>query len=561
MKKLYRILLIPCFLVIVACDNIEEINVSPNNAEDVSSNYVLTYVLTETAKAYNNLGREGENISGAMQYSQRGTDYQSLRVNSYDWDPESWSNYYEILRNNEIIYKKAVEDNHNFFQGISLVMRSFIFGLVTDLYGDCPYSESLSANEGIFFPKFDEQKLIYKGILEDLKRANELLTNVDLSTSPISSSADVFYGGNPEKWRKFANSLRLRYSMRLNNKRSEMDALGINIVTEFKAASAFVFQSNSDSATMEWLGIADYNSAPGGPLNASSLAYNLKPSSTIVDKLVSLQDPRLDRWVLPVLRQWDASVTEPTPLDYSNIYGEQQVVTLVPPVPGNTLPIDYSLYIGLPPGLAGSNALVYNRGGDTAQYPSERSPYISFLHERYRENVDEYVNVKLMTFSEVEFLFAEAALRGDYGVSGSAETHYQNAIKASWTDYGVELANSGNNFDVYYRNPEVNLNEATNKLERIISQKWISGWMGIESWFDWRRTGYPDLQTGPLTLYGDKLPLRYMYPSPNLDPKYLANYNEAVDRLEITPNVPSGQSADHSYSKMWLLQGTGKPWN
>ena len=198
MKKLYRILSIPCFLFIVACENIEDINVNPNNAEDVSSNYVLTYVLTETAKAYNNLGREGENISGAMQYSQRGTDFQALRVNSYDWAPEAWGNYYEILRNNELIYNKAEEEDHKFFQGVALVMRSFIFGLVTDLYGDCPYSESLSANDEIFFPKFDEQQTIYKGILEDLRTANELLTNVDLSSSPIAASADVFYGGNPE---------------------------------------------------------------------------------------------------------------------------------------------------------------------------------------------------------------------------------------------------------------------------------------------------------------------------------------------------------------------------
>lgn len=561
MKKLYRILWIPCFLFIVACDNIEDINVSPNNAEEVSSNYVLTYVLTETAKAYHNLGTEGNNISGAMQYTQRGTDFQALRVNSYDWAPEAWGKYYEILRNNEVIYKKAVEEDHKFFQGVSLVMRSFIFGLVTDLYGDCPYSESLSANEEIFFPKYDEQKFIYKGILEDLRKANELLTNVDLSSFPIASSADVIYGGNPEKWRRFANSLRLRYAMRLDNKRSEMNALGINIVAEFTAASEFVFQDGSDSAIMEFLGVADYNAAPGGPLNAANPGFSNKPCATIVDELVGLQDPRLERWVLPVVRQWDASVTEPTPLDYTNIYGEPQDVTLVPPIAGNTLPINYSLYVGLPPGLAGSNALVYNKGGDTGQFPSEGSPFISYIHGRYRENANEYANVKLMTFSEVEFLLAEAALKGDFGISGSAEVHYQNAIQASWDDYGVDLANSGNDFSSYYSNPDVDLNGTTNKLERIIFQKWISGWMGIESWFDWRRTGYPNLQTGPVALFGDKLPLRFMYPSPNLDPKYLANYDEAVNRLELTPNVPSGQSADHSYSKMWLLQGTGKPWN
>ncbi|WP_339711556.1 SusD/RagB family nutrient-binding outer membrane lipoprotein [uncultured Kriegella sp.] len=562
MKKLYRIIFVwsSCFFMMSSCDHIEDINVSPNNAEEVSSNYILTYVLTETSKAYYNLGKEGGNIFSAMQYGQRGDDFNALRVNSYDWSPEPWSNYYEILRNNEIIYRKSVEDEHDFFQGIALVMRSFTFGIITDLYGDCPYSESLGAIDEVYFPKYDEQKFIYKGILEDLRKANELLKNVDAAVHPISPSADVIYQGDPGKWRKFANSLRLRYSMRLDNKRAEMNAIGIDVTEEFKDASTFVFESGGDSAIMEFLGVADYNSAPGGALNSASQGLGNKPCATIVDKLVALEDPRLDRWVLPVLRQWDDSVTEDTPANVVNIYGEPQDVTLVPPIAGNEQPIDYSLYVGLPPGLAGSDALIYNRGGDTNPFEDERSPYISIFHDRYREDANEYVNVKLMTFGEVEFILAEAALKGDFGVVGSAEEHFQNGIQASWDDYGVELATENNDFATYYANPEVNLSSAVDKLERIMSQKWISHWLSIESWFDWRRTGYPDLQTGPVTLYGDELPIRFMYPSPNLDPKYLDNYSAAVNRLEKTPYVPTGQSGDHSYSKMWLLQGSENPW-
>jgi hypothetical protein len=560
MKRLYIIpitLVIGFTLSLTSCYDLDEMNVSPNNPEEVSSNYILTYVLTETSKSYLNLGKEADNISGAMQYTQRGTDYQALRVNSYDWGPTSWSHYYEILRNNKIIYDKAVKEDNPFFQGIALVMKSFIFGMITDLWGDCPYSESLGATEGVYFPKYDEQKYIYKGILEDLRKANDLLGNVDVSVTPVSPTADVIYHGDPVKWRKFANSLRLRYCMRLYNKRTEMLDIDVDIVKEFNDAADKAFSGTEDNAAMQFLGITRNDSYPGGPLNSPNPGYADKPCKTLVDKLKVLDDPRLYRWLNPVLRKWDANVTEETVLTVTNIFGEQQEVTYVPYPPTETL--DSSLYVGLPVGLSGSIALDYNKDGDNNEYHSEKNPYISFLHDRYRQNVAPYVDAKLMTYSEKEFILAEAAVLGGFNVPGDAEEHYRNAIQASFDDYGVQEAN-GFDFDMYYTNPDVALSSAANKQERIIEQKWISLWMGIESWFDWRRTGYPDLKTGPVALYGDKLPIRFMYPTPSQDPKYLVNYQAAVDRLEITPYVPTGQSADHSYSRMWLLQGTGKPW-
>lgn len=563
MKILHIITIIVAAWLILplsSCKDFDEMNVSPNNVEDVSSNFVLTYVLTETSKAYHRLGREAENISGAMQYTQRGTDFNSLRVNSYDWQPESWSHYYNLLRNIEIINKKAIEEEHPFFEGVSLVMKSFIFGLVTDLYGDCPYSESLQANEEIFFPKYDDQKDIYKGILEDLKKASTLLAGVDMSVTPIAESADVIYGGDPAKWRQFANSLRLRYCMRLVNKSSEMEALGINIISEFNDASSFVFASNADNSIMNFLGITAGNSAPGGPLSTANPGFGDKPCETIVEKLKSLNDPRLHRWVFPVIHKWDADIQSDTVVTFSNIFGQSQDISIFPTTPENEATVNTALFVGLPPGLAGSDALIYNRGGDNNDYSSEKSPYISNLSDIYREDINDFVKVRLMTYSEVEFILAEAALMGGFNVSGSADEHYKKAIEASFDDYKVDDATEGFDFDSYYANPDVSLGSASNQLERIIEQKWISHWMGIESWFDWRRTGYPDLETGPVALYGDKLPLRFRYPSPNLDPQYLDIYNAAVEKLEITPNVPTGQSKDHTYSKIWLLQGTNKPW-
>ena len=126
--------------------------------------------------------------------------------------------------------------------------------------------------------------------------------------------------------------------------------------------------------------------------------------------------------------------------------------------------------------------------------------------------------------------------------------------------WGITDGANGYSFATFYSNPQVNYAAAANKLQRIGGQKWVALWLNVESWFSWSATGFPKLVTGAVTQYGAALPTRLMYPEPGLDPKYLVNYKVAVDKLELTSYVPTGQSKDHPYSRMWLLQGTGFPY-
>ncbi len=546
------------FLLVSSCKKFNEVNDNPNSPEKVSSNYILAYVLTETSRAYYNLGNEQSKIAGLMQYVQVGTNENAAAVNFYGWGHESWFGYYNILRNVKIINDNAKRDNNKFFEGISLVMKSFLFGMMTDLYGDIPYSEALNAEGEVFFPKYDQQGDVYKGIIEDLKTATVLFASLNPSTDVIDAGSDVIFGGNGSKWNKFANALLLRYCMRLYNKKSEMTALGINVIQEFNKAASGAFGSVAEEATLKFLGTTGENSSAGGSINSSNPKYYIKPAASIVNKLRALHDPRLERWTNPALYKWDVNALTVQDITVTNIFGEHYTVKIKPAA--LTDAVDTSLYVGLPVGLATVDALIYNKGTDNQSYPPERNPYISYLHDRYRMNAETYVTMKLMTYSEVEFLLAEAAQKGDFDVPGTAELHYKKGIEASMNGYGIIGAAAGFDFDDYYASSDVDYNTAADKLERIMEQKWIALWLSIESWFDWRRTGLPDLKTGPVTQFGDKLPLRYMYPSPNLDPSYLQNYEAAIAGMQATPNVPEGQSTDHSYSKMWLLQGTSKPW-
>lgn len=543
--------------IFFSCEDLSEINKNPNSAESVSSNYILSYVLTSSAKTHHTLGDLSQRISGTMQYSQLGTNNNAEKVNHFGWtyDAWPWNQYYDILRNVEIMRENAEKDNNRMFKAVALTLRAFTYGVATDLYGDVPYSEALNAKSGSYFPKYDEQKDIYKGILADLKEANVLLGSLEAKDG-VNASADLLYKGDGAKWKKFVNSLRLRYIMRLSEKKAEMSAAGVNLDAEFADALPGAFASNADDAKMDFLGTNAENSYNGGPINSSNPNFANKIGKSFIDKLVETKDPRLERWAEPVQIKWHPSATAEKDTTFVNIFGESYVVKLRPSK--GVANVDTNLYVGLPAGIPVMQALLYNRGNETETYRDERSPFISFNHARYRKNQDPLIMMNLMTYAEVKFIVAEAAARGIFGVS-DADTHYKAAIKASMDKWNVGAAGSFN-FDTYYAQPSVSLNGAANKWQRVMEQKWISSWLYPESWFDWRRTGYPELKAGSAAFYGPDLPVRFIYPTPNLDPNYLPNYQAALGRLETTTRIPAGQSVDHHYAKPWLLQGTSKPW-
>lgn len=543
--------------VLVSCEDLSKINENPNSAESVSSNYILSWVLTNTGKTHYSLADLSQRVSGTMQYSQVGTNFNSEKVNHFGWthDTWPWNSYYEIMRNVQIINENSEKDNNRMFRAVSLILKSFTFGVATDIYGDIPYSEALQAKAGSYFPKYDEQKEVYKGILTDLREANVLLGSLEAKDG-INASSDILYKGDASKWRKFANSLRLRYIMRLSEKKAEMSALGINLDTEFADALPGAFTSNSDDAKLDFLGTNSENSASGGPINSSNPNFASKIGQSFISKLIEIKDPRLQRWAEPVQMKWHPSASVAKDTTFSNIFGDSFTIRLLPSKGVSN--VDTNMYVGLPAGIPTIEALLYNRGNVTETYRDERSPFISFTHSRYRKNTDPLIMMNLMTYAEVKFIVAEAAARGIFGVS-DADTHYKAAIKASMDKWAVKDAPSFD-FEAYYAQPKVALSGASDKWERVMEQKWISSWLYPESWFDWRRTGYPKLKAGSAAFYGPDLPLRFMYPSPNLDPNYLPNYEAALGRLEATTRIPAGQSRDHHYARMWVLQGTGKPW-
>jgi len=541
------------FTIVISCKDLDELNVNPNGVDPASAdlNFLLPTTETSLGQAVYNIGFG--HLSGVMQHTQQ-TGWQG-GYNNYEWDDQShsWSGYYSMLMNNDEYFKKAVSGKFEFHEGVARVLRAYIFGMITDLYGDAPYSQALKAELGsaYFKPKFDAQKDIYLGILADLDTANVLLSKSPSEYTNVSSKQDLVYNGNPEKWRKFANSLALRYYMRLQAKEPGIAEQGIKKIMGDQSKYPLILASDDD-ANISFLGTAPENSNPLNTVydtDPSGTYMRTKMALTLVDSLQKYDDPRLAVWANKI--QTPLVLVEGTGIDRI-VEGKREISQDVATKfeTDNTMKVDFDPeYAGVP--ISHSKVQIFNlNNGNPAQ--GTVNPHASQLNDLYKKTADPLLLMRLISAAEVNLILAEAAMRG--WSAGSAEAYYAEGIHQSFNAWGV-----GGQFDGY-------LSRAPYKgLHSIIEQKWLASWTAAqESWFDWRRTGLPALKTGPSaarpSANNEALPLRLYYHFTDEISKNTDNANEAISKLEPTKYKGTDVSNNSAWSKMWLLQGTGKPY-
>ncbi|MEN8187355.1 MAG: SusD/RagB family nutrient-binding outer membrane lipoprotein [Bacteroidota bacterium] len=545
-KNWIIILMSVIFTFAISCEDLEEININPNGVdpEVADLNLLMPTIIISVGKNVVNLG--AGNLAGVMQHTQR--DGWSGSYNDYDWDNHNhdWSGYYGILRNNDEFYKKALKGGYEFHQGVALVMKSYTFGMITDLWGDAPYSQALKGEEGpeYFKPVFDDQKDIYLGILADLESANTLLSKDIGSYTNINPSQDVLFGGDILKWRQFANSLALRYYMRLSNKEPGIAEEGIRRITS-DSGSYPLITTGLDDANIEYIGTTPLDSWPYNTVFETSPSGNYmrtKMCSTFVDALQDLNDPRLGIWAnkieIPLVLVEGSDIDE---IIDGKRHVSQDVVDEYEEAWG--VGVDYDQeYVGIPPSVFAAPQYNLNPNLDQGVY----NPHASQLNDIYKETSGSLLMMRLMSAAEVNFILSEAALYG--WSSGSPEEYYAVGIQQSLNSWGV-----GDSFADYIGEVPYS------GLESIIEQKWIASWTAAaESWFDYRRTGLPELETGE-SAKREVLPLRFYYYYREIDLN-TANVNAAIDKLEPTQYKGNDVSNNSAWSKMWLLQGTGYPY-
>ncbi len=546
-KNSFIIILTMVFTLVNSCKDLDELNINPNGVdpEIADLNLLMPTILSNLGQTVVGLGFG--DVAGVMQHTQK--DGWSGGHNSYDWDnlSQSWAGYYGILRNNDEFYKKAVEENYEFHQGVALIMKAYTFGLITDLWGDAPYTDALKAEQGaeFFKPVFDPQKDIYMGILEDLETANTLLSKGRNEYENIHPVQDILYSGDVTNWRKFANSLALRYYMRLSVKEPAVAEQGIRKIASDPGKYPLITLASED-ANIGYIGNSPADSWP------TTMAFNPDPSgnymrlklgSTLVEALQELNDPRLGVWANKI----EIPLVLVSGEDIDRIVDgrrevSQNIVDEFEEVFNVKLNFDQE-YVGLPP--ASFSAQLYNLNPNMDQ--GVYNPHVSHLSDIYKTNSHNLLQMRLMSAAEVHLILAEAALYG--WAPGTPESHYAAGIQQSFNAWGV-----GGAFQSYIGGAPYS------GLESIIRQKWIASWTAAaEAWFDWRRTGFPNLEPGE-AVKRDALPLRFYYHYDNEIAKNPVNAEAAIQRLEPTPFKGSDVSNNSAWSKIWVLQGTGKPY-
>ncbi|NLP57085.1 SusD/RagB family nutrient-binding outer membrane lipoprotein [Lutibacter sp. B1] len=481
MKKIIFTAIIIFTGLFISCEDFDVSNDNPDVALNISNNPEL--LLTQFQR---------NSIRGAVSYSwsegnlmgQYGARIVFTEFDLFEWGDQSgaWNNFFISIRDAKALEQIAVEESIPSYEAVSKIMQVWMFNILTDMWGDIPYTEVAKANEENYFPVYDEQQFIYSDMIDKLKEANDILSGTNATLK-----GDLLFDGNLSKWRKFANSLRLRLALRL----SKVDASKAqSIISEIygNPSQYPVMESNIDNVILQFLS----SNPDAHPVTEESVyrvgSYNeYRISENFVGILKSFNDPRLE------------FLADPTANSVENGTPEIQ---------------------GMQNGIVDGPAYEY-KGGDA---------FLSKFNIDYFYLQPNANDARLMLSSEVDFIFAEAAQRG--WINADAKTFYEKGIQSNFEYWDVEMPTD------YLSRTGVIYNGA---LETIINQKYISlFYTDYQGFIEFKRTGFPStIKPGPDAFYST-YPSRFEYPSEeqslNAD-----NYNEAVNRMnggdEITTKV------------------------
>ena len=487
-----------------ACtDGFEEMNVNPTQADQINPNFKLTNIQVQiSGQRYENWRTNLIYSSVMIQHFATLPGYWAGDKYTYigSYSAAMWDRYYPNISKQieDLLIQTAEDPEMSNMHHITQIMRVVMYHRLTDLYGDVPYSEAgRGFLDGITKPAYDPQSAIYADMLAKLEAA---ATGLNASGATFGSG-DLMYGGDVEKWRKFANSMMLRLGMRL----VKVDPAGAQSWAQ-KAISGGTMESNDDIAFVP-------HNDPSGWRNGNGQVFQADGSPRIseffTNWMVENNDPRL------------------------HVYG--------------MVPVAGAPVVGMPNGRV--------TGGSDADFGIENHPtWISCDADPAPEpcGMDVYLTINpvikgwddpmfFMTYAEVELLKAEAALRG--WTSGDAAMHYNNGVRAAMqylVMYGSEAFIMDEEIDGYL---DANPYDPAMGMEQINTQLWAAVLLNeYEAYANYRRTGYPAITPVdfPGNVAGGQVPrrLRYREAEAVANPE---NYGKAIEN----------QGADEFTTRMW----------
>ncbi len=140
--------------------------------------------------------------------------------------------------------EKAEEAGNYQYAGVGKVLYAYGYMLMTDLYGEMPYTDGLGESS---MPAYDTGRTIYLGCLNEIDTAIDYLGRAVDSSLPALSTGDWWNNGDSAKWLKLANFLKARWINKLIKKDSGSYLEGKYDEDAILSALNNAMQSNSDN--------------------------------------------------------------------------------------------------------------------------------------------------------------------------------------------------------------------------------------------------------------------------------------------------------------------------
>ena len=274
-------------LVITSCRQELDINVDPNNPSQATLPGLLSGSQVGLAFA---LGGEGTRMPASIVQHYAGhraqpLDYAQYRITSSATDG-TWTALYNALMDIKELENKAAASGNQAYLGVSKILQAHAFSVITDLFGDIPFSEALQGRANIT-PAYDRQEDIYPALITMI---DDGVTALRAGTETIKG--DIVYRGDVTKWEKFANSLKLRLLNHLSSRQP-------NAAANFLATNPSLIDTSADDAKVAFGSVAS-NANPIHQFDVISGRKDQAVASTIVDKMKALSDPRVSLYFKPI---------------------------------------------------------------------------------------------------------------------------------------------------------------------------------------------------------------------------------------------------------------------
>ena len=556
-KKTLVACIVGCGLLsTAACSDsyMEKLNTDDSKGSSIEPSAQLTTALLQTYGDFGMMDTYRSYITGFTQHFAGGWNVSNYGGSVHAQDDQMrlvWDQLYGVSIKNIVDAIANSEDKPNTNAALR-IHRVYLMAMLTDIYGDLPCSEAgLGFISGIAYPKYDTQEEIYDFFFKELAECvDQLGTGSDHIGGDVTSMS-----GDAAAWRKYANTLRMRYAMRISEvnptKAQEEFEKALNAAGGYITSSAddaYVIYTDGKFTLYDGSRDLDFRvNALGEILYGQDPTSPTFVSSTFFNILQDNNDPRLYRICRHYIntkrsetkpdREWNIDVTDEV-IDYLDRANDVEH----PCDPGAAW---WNNWVNAPavteiPTLERMISLYPEAGFDGSNFPARMMrPFLSIDFEMPDRPG------ALINSAEVEFLLAEAKLNG-WNVSGSVEEHFKAGVKASikWmNDHYLQVADKISDAEIStFIDGLINAGVLeTNAKEAINTQAWILHMMNpSEAWANLRRSDYPVLQDRTKLAkfesdftYDDnnlQTPTRLRYPI--LENQYnSANYKTAVERL------------------------------